>query len=474
MKNLNAKLNKRLAGYSATAVALAAFTANTEGQVVYSGLKNIVVKNTADSIDIDGDGVKDFVIINNLGLDNNGFINKLQPGNYWHGDGSWVDALYSGENISPYSSFTINVGFLGLFSNISSGNYGYFPGQGDKYIGVKFVIDTDTHYGWIRVNIPSTVDSIIIKDWAYQKSAGYDIVTGDIAAPVLTGASITHIGVDTANFNISIDKAAYLYYGVKKSNAPEPTFGEIVADTGFVCSSSYNFIYPGNNTFQLDGLSSGISYFVYAFAVDRSLDTTTMTQISFTTIDTIPPVLSAISVNNIHLTTAIVHLTSDEIGKAYFAVKKSTDPAPDAVAIKAGTGFVAAGNANILAGTSHDFNLTGLTKATEYIVYMVAEDTSKNISLVYSESFPTASDVEINKIKNEDVLMYPIPASDRLNITLPGNAEYAFVNILGKIVLSGKLEAGNSKIDISGLVQGVYFVHLNFNGSSVVKQIIIK
>jgi Secretion system C-terminal sorting domain len=473
MKNLNSKLklNKRLAGYSATAVALAAISSNTDAQVAYSGLKNITVKMTNDSIDMDGDGVKDFAIMNfHSGIYNYADIKNLQSSNRWMG--SNVYALSRSSYVYSSHSFYSGQGLLGD-ANTSSSYWGNFPGRGDKLIGVKFTIGTDIHYGWIRVNIPSTVDSIIIKDWAYQKSANYRIYTGDTIAPVLSGASVTHIGVDTANFNIATDKNTYLYYGVKKSTDPAPSVGEIIADTSFITSDN-SWILAGDNTFQLSNLESDISYTVYALAIDKSFDTTTITHISFTTVDTIPPVLSAISVNNIHLTTAIAHITSDEIGTAYFAVKKSTDPAPDSAAIKAGIGFVAAGNAKVVAGTPHDFNLTGLTKATDYIVYMVAEDTSKNISFVQNAGFTTANDVGINKIKNEDVLMYPIPASDRLNITLPGNAEFAFVNILGITLLSGKLEAGNSKIDISGLVQGLYFVHLNFNGSFVVKQIIIK
>jgi len=477
MKNLNSKLklNKRLAGYSATAVALAAISSNADAQVAYSGLKNITVKMTNDSIDMDGNGVKDFAIINyQSGNYNYASIRNLQSSNRWMGTSRNVSDLASGRYVSSSNSFYSGKGgFLGAAYS-SSSNKGNFPGWGDRYIGVRFSIGTDTHYGWIRVNIPSTVDSIIIKDWAYQKRAGYGIVTGDTAAPVLTGASVNHIGVDTANFNIATDKNTYLYYGVKKSTDPAPSSGEILADTSFITSDN-SWISAGENTFQLSNLESDVSYTVYAFAIDNSYDTTTITHISFTTVDTIAPVLSAISVNNIHLTTAIAHLTSNEIGKAYFAVKKSTDPAPDATAIKTGTGFVVAGNANITAGTPHDFNLTGLTKATEYKVYMVAADTSNNISYVQNAGFTTANDVGIKKIKNEDVLLYPNPASDWLNITLPDKtAVYSVNDILGKTLLSGKLEAGNSKIDISGLVQGVYFVHLNFNGSSVVKQIIIK
>ncbi len=475
MKNQKSQfhLNKRLAGYSATAVALAAFTANTEGQTVYSGLKNIVVKNTRDSIDIDGDGVKDFVIKNTLGGVHYAFIDNLQPSNSWMGNSS-VKALSSKVYISSSSSFNGNAGVLGEHNSVSSSSWGNFQGQGEKFIGVKFLIGTDIHYGWIRVNIPATVDSVTIVDWAYQKSTKVSLATGETAAPVLSSPGIINIGVDTATFHFSIDEQDYIYYGVKKSTDPAPSYDEILADTSFIDSDN-GWIYPGDHNYLLSGLTSGNSYTVYAFLYNASYDTTSITKISFTTVDTIPPIITGYSVNNIQPTTAIAHLTSNENGKAYFAVKLDADPAPSATEVKTGIGFVAAGNATIVAATPHSFNITGLEMATAYKVYMIAEDTSDNISSVAQVAFSTSSNVGIIDINSKNISISPNPAADVLYISMPEKSEYSIVDALGQIILNGKLETGKSEVNIGKLTQGIYFIHFNFsNGSTFVKQIMKK
>ena len=579
MKNQKFQLNKRLAGYSATAVALAAFTANTEGQTVYSGLKNIVVKNTRDSIDIDGDGVKDFVIKNTLGGIHYAFIDNLQPSNSWLGNNS-VKALSSKVYISSSSSFNGKAGLLGRYNSISHSSWGNFNGQGEKFIGVKFLIGTDIHYGWIRVNIPETDDSVTIVDWAYQKSTKVSLATGETVAPVLSSPGVINIGVDTATFHFSIDEQDYIYYGVKKSTDPAPSFDEIIADTSFIDSDN-GWIYPGDHNYLLSGLTSGNSYTVYAFLYNASYDTTNITKVSFSTLDTIPPILSGVSVNNIggytaslnvtsdedgtiyyavklaiesaptadqikagigfaaagnivdtagnakqfdikglacytaykvyvvaenlsgytssvsvksfltHLvsppilsaasvdniqtTSAVAHITSSEKGTAYYALKIATDPAPSDSAIKAGTGFIASGNAGVEAATPHAFSITGLSPATAYIIYLTAEDTSENLSTVDQVAFSTNSNVGINDIANNNIVIFPNPADNVLCISLPEKSEYTIFNVLGQPIQNGKLEPGISKVNISGLYQGIYFIHFNFNnGQTFVKQIMKK
>ncbi len=476
MKNQKFQLNKRLAGYSATAFALAAFTANAEGQVVYSGLKNIVVKNTKDSLDIDGDGIKDFSIINNLGISNKGFIKNLQAGNSWHGSASnkWVYAFYSRAYIISTNVFFNGTGLLGGFNSSTSTHSGYFPGQGNKFIGIKFKIGTDTHYGWIRINMPTNVDSVKIIDWAYQKLPDQRIVTGDTAAPVLSG-SIKNIGIDTAIFNISSSANGWLYYGVKKATDPVPTIGEIIADTSFITSGNSNVNAGDTNSIELYSLFPNTNYKLYAFVADGSADTSKISSFAFSTAKAITPVLSGVSVNKAGMDTAIFNFTSNVSGYVYFGVKMADEPAPIVGEILADTSLVTFDSYYSLAGAPANYELFNLSPGTSYKIYAFVIDDYNDTSAISSYAFSTASGVGINKLVNENITIYPNPVSNILYITLQEKSEFSIVDASGRMIQTGKLEAGKSEVNIGQLTQGIYFIHINLNdGSTFAKQIIKK
>lgn len=84
--------------------------------------------------------------------------------------------------------------------------------------------------------------------------------------------------------------------------------------------------------------------------------------------------------------------------------------------------------------------------------------------------------------KNSDFVLYPVPATDILNISLPpeftGTINYNIVNELGQIEISSHVENNPGEttdfnIDISGLNKGIYYIYfLNKNekyGSSFIK-----
>lgn len=51
-------------------------------------------------------------------------------------------------------------------------------GPGDKYLGFRFKISGNWHYGWARVNMPSDRFSFTIKDYAYNSVPGQSIIAG--------------------------------------------------------------------------------------------------------------------------------------------------------------------------------------------------------------------------------------------------------------------------------------------------------
>ena len=94
--------------------------------------------------------------------------------------------------ISDKSRTTSNVDFrpghsYNIVSKSSYGSaFGPFANKGDKYIGLKFKIDSNTHYGWVRVNVNKYSTAITIKDYAYEDIPDLGIKAGeqDVSLPV--------------------------------------------------------------------------------------------------------------------------------------------------------------------------------------------------------------------------------------------------------------------------------------------------
>lgn len=58
-------------------------------------------------------------------------------------------------------------------------------------------------------------------------------------------------------------------------------------------------------------------------------------------------------------------------------------------------------------------------------------------------------------------VLYPNPAKDWVKIQAKGTGIYSLTNLQGKVIKTGKLEAGANAINISGIPAGVYFVRFN-------------
>jgi hypothetical protein len=85
-------------------------------------------------------------------------------------------AMNAGDSISGTNTNWRNANMNGglQYMAIEYGPYtfGNWLGANDKYLGVRFMIGNDTHYGWVRLSVTSDADSIIIKDFAYQAQPG--------------------------------------------------------------------------------------------------------------------------------------------------------------------------------------------------------------------------------------------------------------------------------------------------------------
>jgi len=97
--------------------------------------------------------------------------------------GSAINSGLSYVNSASSSTLIFNGGGLFVYSSLSTdGDFGVAQ---DKYIGVEFKISGATHYGWIRVNVATDASTMVIKDFAYEETAGTAINAGE------TGVSST-------------------------------------------------------------------------------------------------------------------------------------------------------------------------------------------------------------------------------------------------------------------------------------------
>lgn len=214
------KLSKKLKSY--TTIALSAIAADAASQVIYTDIRDTTLINNGDFFDIDlnNDGINDLTIsltksiysstygsysiyVNYNSVDasavSNNQINVLYNTSYSVNEAlaftnnqsinssanSWtsygfVGAYATGSIVSPYSTSA-------LYANI-----GQFPGQGDRFLGVRFRIGNNTHYGWVRLDVSALSDTAIIKDFAFDTTAN---------APILAGDTGVAVGINELNAN---------------------------------------------------------------------------------------------------------------------------------------------------------------------------------------------------------------------------------------------------------------------------------
>lgn len=84
-------------------------------------------------------------------------------------------------------------------------NSGWFVGQ-DVFIGMRFQISGQYHYGWARVVIPSDKSSCTIKDYAYNAQPGEMILAGQTSATSVSSYSkLKGFSITAKRSSISIE-----------------------------------------------------------------------------------------------------------------------------------------------------------------------------------------------------------------------------------------------------------------------------
>jgi hypothetical protein len=193
-KRLSSALEKKLAAYisaaGAAGVALLA-TQSAEAKIVYTPANQQLVfhgSGSQVSFDINSDGIPD--IIFTWGTLGYGSYIAVGPatGNGIIGAPGSAAALVWGVRVGPKDAFVttpeLMVAASGCHSKCSI--RGPWANVYNRFLGVKFVISGQTHYGWVNMNMHN---GAVITGYAYETVPNQPIIAGDKSGPTVANAS---------------------------------------------------------------------------------------------------------------------------------------------------------------------------------------------------------------------------------------------------------------------------------------------
>jgi hypothetical protein len=198
---INAKLEKNLAGYMAAAgaagVGVLALAQPAAAKVVYTAVNVTISPHSAVPLDLNNDGVNDFIISNwfyghasHLSIVDHAAENQVFGKNGVN-DGP-AAALFFGVPIGPKGAFQDNGSMAqqASVSGISSGGDGPWANVTNRYLGLKFSVNGETHYGWARLTVKAKGGVFAtLTGYAYETVPNKAIEAGEISGPAVAEAA---------------------------------------------------------------------------------------------------------------------------------------------------------------------------------------------------------------------------------------------------------------------------------------------
>ena len=208
-------LNRQLSSYalvaSAAGVSVLALAGASGAKVVYTETHQVTHTGFPLYIDLNHDGIKDFVLHTTYYVGSSGFVG-LDAAGYRNNNNavagrrfsrssyffSAASALPAGARIGPERKFPVNFPFMAveLFNRVHTSQHsdvGPWVGKGkgvrNRYLGLKFVIHGKVHYGWARLSVTLGHHrqygdvSGTLTGYAYETVPNKPIFAGQITGP---------------------------------------------------------------------------------------------------------------------------------------------------------------------------------------------------------------------------------------------------------------------------------------------------
>ncbi len=172
---------------SATGVAVLAGASPADAKVIYTPVNIQIAPHHSVMIDLNHDGIADFMIKNNVfqSIDIGGrtlLAKPLVANNAVAGFKGFIFTYYAsafkaGATIGPSQHFSGKIlaatgteyGYIGQWQNVTN-----------AYLGLKFYIGGKEHFGWARLTVSSGTGTIsaTLTGFAYETQVGKSIIAG--------------------------------------------------------------------------------------------------------------------------------------------------------------------------------------------------------------------------------------------------------------------------------------------------------
>jgi len=196
-------LHKRLGAYtlaaSAAGVGVFALAQSAEGKIVYTPIHHVIKPKSHYNLDLNHDGIVDFVIDNKFGCRQScvdtlylayssavrGAGASFVGRSFGTGFGARVFALREGDTIGASRPFLSGTRNDMAYANLSKGAFasgGAWAGVSDRFLGLRIVVNHEQHYGWARLSVK--IDNKTAKitgtltGYAYETTPNKKIIAG--------------------------------------------------------------------------------------------------------------------------------------------------------------------------------------------------------------------------------------------------------------------------------------------------------
>jgi hypothetical protein len=188
------QLNMYSLAASAAGVSLLALVEPCEARIVYTPAHIRIGVNESYKLDLNHDGVTDFTILNTTNMgDSTAFFTLFEK----PGKGNAVEARYShngfirlakaltrGARIQAGNSFNHKSALMAsvFYGPSNPVSYGSWLNVSGRYLGLRFKVNGETHYGWARLSVSARVQRVpltaVLTGYAYETIPNKAIIAG--------------------------------------------------------------------------------------------------------------------------------------------------------------------------------------------------------------------------------------------------------------------------------------------------------